>query len=198
MTPSPDRTWLPPIDGRICTRAVAGIGVLMAINLAAMGRVWWCQLGDRVLWSWDVWSTHNSQHLIDPYSLSHIQHGIGLFLLLTLCCGKWLSTEWRILIVAAVEACWEIAENTPMVIDRYREATISLDYYGDSMLNSLSDYAMCLLGVAIAVKLHWRLSLVLFVALEVASLIWIRDSLMLNILMLLYPLDVIRQWQAGG
>ena len=169
----------------------------MIATLAAMGRVWWCEAGDAVPWSWDVWSQHNSQHLLDPYSLSHVQHGIAMFLLLGLVCGHKCSIEVRVLIVALFEAGWEIVENTPLVINRYREATISLEYYGDSILNSASDYAMCMLGVVIAARLNWRVSVAIFVALELISLFWIRDSLTLNVLMLVYPLDAILQWQAG-
>ena len=81
-----------------------------------MGRVWWCEAGDLSPWSWDVWSKHNSQHLVDPYSLSHIEHGLGLFLLLTALPVKWLTTVRTIIVVAIVEAIWEVSENTPMMI----------------------------------------------------------------------------------
>ena len=172
------------------------LGIVMGLVLSFMGRVWWCELGDYAPWSWDVWSPHNSQHLVDPYSLSHLQHGIGLFLLLRVCGHKWLSIPLCTVIVAIVEAGWEISENTPWIIDRYREATISLDYYGDSILNSLGDYAACLIGIAVAQKLKWPWSVATFVALEVISIAWIRDSLLLNILMLVCPLEAIKQWQA--
>lgn len=187
----------PTIDRRVGAVPVVTVGILMIATLAAMGRVWWCEAGDLVPWSWDVWSQHNSQHLVDPYSLSHLQHGIGMFLLLSLIAGSQLSIQWRVLIVAVIEAGWEIIENTPLIINRYREATISLDYYGDSILNSASDYVMCMIGVFVAAKLNWRVSVAIFVALELSSLLWIRDSLTLNILMLVYPLDVVRTWQAG-
>ena len=179
-------------------RDVIGLLVLaigMTITLALMGRVWWCEAGDWWPWSWDVWSRHNSQHLMDPYSLSHIQHGIGLYLILTLLFRRQLSIEMRVLAVAMVEATWEVAENTRFMIERYREVTISLDYYGDSIVNSLGDFGFCLLGVLIARRLPWWASLSLFIVLELLSIWWIRDSLLLNILMLLYPLEAIRQWQ---
>ncbi len=174
------------------------IAAFMTICLWAMGRVWWCEAGDLVPWSWDVWSTHNSQHLVDPYALSHLQHGLGLFLLLYWLPLKWLTTERIFLIVATVEATWEISENTPWMIDRYRESTISLDYYGDSILNSLADYGWCLIGLFLARKLAGWMTLCLFVALELTSVLWIRDSLMLNILMLISPIEAIKEWQAGG
>ena len=184
------------LDGRRCAILILMLGIVMALVLWLMGRVWWCELGDYLPWSWDVWSGHNSQHLVDPYSLSHVQHGIGLFLLLSVCGRKWLSIPLCTVIVAIVEASWEISENTPWIIDRYREATISLDYYGDSILNSLGDYAACLIGIAVAQKLKWPWSVTTFIFLEVISIAWIRDSLLLNILMLAYPLEAIKQWQA--
>ncbi|NNE00955.1 MAG: DUF2585 family protein [Pirellulaceae bacterium] len=162
-----------------------------------MGRVWWCQAGDLVPWSWDVWTEHNSQHLVDPYSLSHVEHGIGLFLFLTLVAREKLSVHSRTLIVAVIEAIWEVAENTPAMINRYREVTISLDYFGDSILNSVSDYAMCLLGVLLARKTTWQVGVGVFVVLELISVLWIRDSLLLKILMLISPIEAIKQWQAG-
>src|SRR5690606_16415054 len=102
--------------------------------MAAMGRVWWCETGDLSLWSWDVWSQHNSQHLVDPYTLSHIEHGIAMYVLLTLLVGTRMSTFQRSIVVAVLEAAWEIAENTPWVIQRYRDTTMALDYSGDSIV----------------------------------------------------------------
>lgn len=183
-------------DSKNLSFLLIGIAVIMAIVLFAMGRVWWCQAGDLLPWSFEVNSTHNSQHLFDPYALSHLQHGIGGFLLFALF-GKWLTLKWRIGLIAILEAIWEIVENTPMIINRYREATISLDYYGDSIFNSLSDYAMCLLGIWIVRRIPWKLGLVLFVVLEITSLLWIKDSLTLNIIMLISPQDFIREWQAS-
>lgn len=171
------------------------VALVTLLGLVSMGRVWWCEAGDLRPWSWDVWSRHNSQHLIDPYSLSHIQHGLGLYLLLTLLLGARLSPNLRVLLVAVVEASWELIENTNWMIQRYREVTISLDYFGDSILNSLGDYGTCLIGVLLARLLPWRVTIVLFLGLEALSIWWIRDSLLLNILMLFYPIEAIRQWQ---
>lgn len=175
---------------------LGAIAVIMTITLFLMGRVWWCQVGDLLPWSFNVNSSHNSQHLFDPYALSHFQHGIGGFLLFGLL-AKWLSETTRISIIAVLEAIWEVAENTPMIINRYREATISLDYYGDSILNSMSDYGVCLLGIWLARKIPWKIALLLFVILEITSILWIKDSLFLNIIMLIAPQDAIREWQAS-
>ena len=127
--------------------ALVVLATAMCVILRMMGRVWWCEAGDLVPWSFDVWSTHNSQHLVDPYALSHIEHGLGLSLVLAAFFGSKLSLQTRTLIIAFFETAWEIAENTPWMINRYREATISLDYFGDSILNSMSDFLMCLSGV---------------------------------------------------
>lgn len=173
------------------------IGAVIVLSGMAMGRVWWCAGGDLYPWAWDIWSRHCSQHLIDPYSISHMQHGIGLYLLLVAFAGRRLPRTGIIWSVALVEAAWEIVENTNWMIQRYRTATISLDYSGDSILNSLGDYVACMLGVLIAERLSWRVALTLFFVLELVSLCWIRDSLLLNILMLVCPIDAVRQWQAG-
>lgn len=174
------------------------IAAVMTAALWSMGRIWWCDAGDLVPWSWDVWSTHNSQHLVDPYALSHVQHGLGLFLVLKCLPWNWLTTAKIFVIVALVEATWEVSENTPWMIDRYRESTISLDYYGDSILNSLADYGWCIIGLLIARAIPGWATLVLFITLEMISVFWIRDSLMLNILMLISPIEAIKDWQAAG
>ena len=176
---------------------LVAIAMVMVFCLWWMGRVWWCEVGDLLPWSWDVWSPHNSQHLVDPYSLSHVEHGIGLFLLLGALRVRPFTASSKAAVVAVVEAVWEVTENTSFMIERYRETTISLDYYGDSILNSLSDYVMCLLGVAIARSLSSKVALVVLFSLEAISVIWIRDSLLLNILMLVWPVDAIREWQSG-
>lgn len=176
------------------------IWLLMAATLAAvlasLGRVWWCGCGSAVPWAWDVNSQHNSQHLCDPYFFSHLQHGLLLFLLL-LPVASVAGPRWRWFAALLIEAGWEVLENTPLVIERYRAGTISLDYYGDSIANSLSDLTACAAGYLLARCVGRRWVLVVFVAIELAMIVLIRDSLLLNILMLLYPLDAVRGWQAG-
>lgn len=184
------------LNDRNVAYALLVIASLTCVVLNLMGRVWWCEVGDYAPWSWDIWSSHNSQHLLDPYSLSHFQHGIGLLLLLQLCFSRWLSVQMCTVIVALIEAGWEIVENTSFMINRYREATISLDYFGDSIMNSMSDYGFCLLGVLLVRKTNRRVGLLAFVVCEIASILWIRDSLLLNILMLTYPVEAIKHWQA--
>ena len=116
------------LDSRVCATILTVLAALMCVILRGMGRVWWCEAGDWSPWSWDVWSTHNSQHLADPYALSHIEHGIGLSVLLAAIFGNKVSLQIRTIIIAMIETTWEIVENTPWMINRYREATISLDY----------------------------------------------------------------------
>ncbi|MEP3482122.1 MAG: DUF2585 family protein [Fuerstiella sp.] len=198
--PESNATTKPPSsaatkNAMLITYWLVGIGLVMTIGLALMGRHAWCPQADYILWSWNIWTAHCSQHFVDPYSLSHFQHGLGLFLLLNVCLGKRISLVANIATVAAIEACWELAENTSFIINRYREATVSLDYYGDSITNSLGDYAFCLLGAYVAHQLPRRWVVGLFMAAEIVSLIWIKDSLLINILMLIAPIDSIKQWQ---
>lgn len=159
-----------------------------------LGRVWWCQQGDYAPWSWEVLSAHNSQHVIDPYTFTHILHGILFFWIASLLFRK-IPLAWRLLIAISVESAWEVVENTSAIIERYREATISLDYYGDSIINSLGDIASFGFGFWFAYKIRFWLSLAFFVLVEIILLFWIRDSLILNIIMLIYPLEWIKHWQ---
>jgi hypothetical protein len=176
-----------------------GIIVLMltaAIAQLAMGRQLWGTSGRAGLWSGDIWSPHNSQFLLDPYSLTHITHGILLYVLLALA-FKSAPIGVRLLIAVGLESAWEVFENTSFVIERYRVETISLNYYGDSIVNSMGDISACLLGFFLASRLPPRVSLLGTVALEMLLLIWTRDNLALNILMLIHPSHAVRLWQLG-
>lgn len=161
------------------------------------GRVWWCQAGDYLPWSWDIWSRHNSQHLVDQYSFTHILHGLLEFWLIGLVFRR-VPLAWRLLIAVMIESTWEIVENSSYVIERYRTATISLDYFGDSIINSLSDITACATGFVIAYKLRFWRSLALFVVTEIVLIFWIHDSLLINIIMLIYPVEAIKAWQMAG
>ena len=164
---------------------------------ALQGHVWWCKAGDMVPWSWNIWTTHNSQHLVDPYSFTHILHGVLEFWLIGLIFRR-VPVVWRLLMAVAIEGSWEIAENSSYVINRYREVTISLDYFGDSIINSMSDIVCCATGFVIAYKLKFWRSLALFILTETALVFWIHDSLILNLIMLIHPVEAIRQWQMSG
>lgn len=187
-------------DARLFERntviAIVAIIIVATIMLVIQGRVLWCEAGDYWPWSWTVMSRHNSQHVIDPYSFTHILHGILEFWLAGLIFSR-LPLAWRFVIALLIESAWEVAENTSYIINRYREATLSLDYFGDSITNSLADIVCCGIGFAIAKKLGFWKSLALFVATETILIFTIRDSLILNIIMLIYPLDSIKSWQMG-
>ena len=163
--------------------------------LLSMGRSPICPCGRVALWG-PVGPTQ-SQMLADWYSFSHIVHGLLFYAALSLVVPRWPAGR-RFTLALLAETAWEILENTPMMIDRYREATIALGYTGDSVINSLSDIAMMALGFLAARRLPAWGSAVLLVSLEVIPLFAIRDNLALNILMLVYPSDAIRAWQAGA
>ena len=166
-----------------------------ALILLAMGRPPICTCGEITLWG--RVGPAQSQMLADWYSPSHIVHGLLFYALLWLMARQW-PDERRFLLALTIEAAWEILENTPMVIDRYREATIALGYTGDSVLNSISDVAMMALGFIAARKLPLWAAVALLVVLELVPLIVIRDNLTLNIWMLVAPSDGLRAWQAGA
>jgi hypothetical protein len=164
--------------------------------LLAMGRPPICTCGIVALWEPSADSARTSQMLADWYSPSHLIHGLLFYWLLWLVFRRW-PVERRFLAAVVIETAWEVIENTPMIIDRYREATVALGYNGDSVINSLSDIAMMMLGFIIARRLPVWVSVMLAVVLELAALVVIRDNLTLNIIMLLAPNDAIRAWQSG-
>src|SRR5262245_22412705 len=162
-----------------------------------MGRVPICRCGYIKLWHGVVYSSENSQHLTDWYSFTHVIHGVAFYALLWLPARR-AGVETRFVLAVVLEAAWEVVENTPLVINRYRAATIALDYFGDSVLNSMSDITFMVVGFWIARRLPVWASLALVVVLEVAVGMLIRDNLTLNILMLIHPFDAIKRWQLGG
>ena len=174
------------------------IAVIMAFILRLDGRIWWCKSGDWWPYINDAWnSSHTSQHLLDPYTFTHILHGILAFWIARLL-FKNLAPYWQLSIATAVEASWEVLENSDFIIEKYRENTASLDYFGDSVANSIGDLAACMLGFWVAAKLGMWRSLIFFFAVEIVLLIWIRDSFLLNIVMLIVPIESIKTWQAGA
>jgi hypothetical protein len=180
------------------THIATAAGIVLAAVLAEylMGHPLICKCGYIKLWHFDVQSAENSQHLIDWYTPSHIIHGFLFYALL------WLISRWvpmslgtRLVLAVAIEASWEVLENTPFAINRYREATIALDYYGDSVINSVSDILFMVLGFFLAWWLPIWLTVAIGLALEIFVGAMIRDNLTLNVIMFVWPLDLILHWQ---
>jgi hypothetical protein len=200
-----------PVSGAIATarprsildvplgKALPFILLMMAAQagiLYAMGRVPICTCGAVKLWH-GLLDSQNSQHVADWYSFSHVVHGILFYFLAWLFLPR--SSVWlKLLIAVFLEAAWEIAENTPAIIERYRAATVSFDYVGDSIINSLGDTLAMIAGFLLAAILPAWASLGLLIALEVGLLFVIRDNMTLNVLMLVHPIDAIKQWQSGA
>lgn len=181
--------------------ASAAIFVAIAAVLVAMGRPVICACGAVKFRHGIVQSAENSQHISDWYSFSHVIHGLLFYFL-----AWWLWVRWRLFggrpasftlpIAIAFEGFWEILENSPLIIDRYRAVTVSWGYTGDSIVNSLADMGWMVLGFAVASRVPVWISLLLAAGFELFTLIAIRDNLTLNVLMLLWPMESIRQWQA--
>ena len=176
--------------------ALVAVLVAATFQMRNQGRSWWCSCGQPFFWASDIWSSHNSQHLLDPYAFTHVLHGFVFFWLLSWLLSR-LPRLWQLWLAILLEALWEVFENTEFTIQRYREATAALGYYGDSVANSLGDVVTCGIGFLIAQRIGFRRSVVAFAVTELVLLIWIRDSLLLEILMLIYPIDSLKAWQMG-
>jgi len=175
---------------------IAAILSVTAVALRVEGRLWICSCGQVYLWAGDIYTAHNSQHLADPYSFTHVLHGIAFYWLLVLLVRR-IDWKWRLTTTVALEGLWEVVENSTYVIERYRDATIALGYEGDTIVNSLSDVGMCVAGFLLCRRFGWMASVAAVVVVEAGLALWIRDGLLLNILMLLYPIEAVRVWQGG-
>jgi len=190
---------LNPDDRRSWRRALPWLLMLAIMAVAVIlerheGRIWWCACGKWNVWDGDIWSAHNSQHWLDPYSFTHVLHGVLLCGLLAWLAPRW-PLAWRLTVAVLLEAGWEVLENSAFIIQRYREATIGQGYTGDSIANSMADIACCAAGFLLARRVGLKGSIVLFVVVEVGLALWVRDNLTLNVLMLIHPVDSVKAWQ---
>jgi hypothetical protein len=176
------------------------LGILMVAGLIEyfMGRIFMCKCGYIKFWHGVVFSSENSQHLTDWYTFSHIIHGFGFYFILWLVDRK-KKLPWGLKLAVAMllEAAWEVTENTPMVINHYRAVTISLDYFGDSIINSMFDILAMAIGFVLAWKWPVWLTVTAAILMELIVGYFIRDNLTLNIIMLLHPVESIKIWQMG-
>jgi hypothetical protein len=177
--------------------AVVAALVLTASIELAMGRLPFGPDGKFGWWEGNIWSSEQSQRFADPYSFSHILHGLVFYAFLWIVARK-APARYRFIAAVLMEAGWEITENSPLIINRYRAVTISLGYVGDSIINSLSDVLMMAFGFLIAMRMRIRSSVIFAIVVEIGLLLWVRDSLTLNIVMLVHPVESIKQWQLRG
>jgi hypothetical protein len=192
-------TLLPNRRGAVLALVMA---LAFAAILLAMGREPICPCGNVKFWWGDNLSAENSQHIADWYTFSHVIHGLLFYFFAHILWRRWKlfggkPAIWALPIAVAFEGFWELLENSPLIIERYRAVTVSLGYNGDSVLNSLADISWMTLGFLIASRLPAWASVALAVAFELFTLVMIRDNLTLNVLMLVWPADAIRVWQAG-
>ena len=182
-------------SNKMLVSIVAGVVLLaMVVLLRVEGRNFICTCGQFAIWIGDSCSSNTSQQLLDPYSLTHILHGFLFFWLMALL-FKRMPGAWQIWLALLLESAWEVFENTSFVINKYRTETAALGYSGDTVVNSLGDLACAVVGFIVARQLGLRRSLIVFVAVEVILILWIHDSLLLQILMLVRPVEAIKSWQ---
>ena len=185
------------VRNRRVLAAAAAISVAVAAMELWMGRLPFGPDGRIGLWEGNIWSREQSQRFADPYTFSHTIHGMLFYAILWLVAPR-TSVRARFIAAIMMEGAWEVLENSPIIINRYREATIALGYVGDSVFNSLSDILFAGLGFLFAWRARPWVTVAVILAMEIGTAIWMRDNLTLNIVMLLHPIDAIRDWQMAG
>jgi hypothetical protein len=190
-----------PIIVALCKPYIVVLAVMAMLSIVAMtelrmGREPMCTCGFVSLWHGTI-DSQNSQQISDWYTFTHVLHGIGFYALLFLV-ARPLPVPVRLLLAVVLEGAWEITENSPFIIDRYRTATVSLDYYGDSVVNSVADVLAMVGGFWLAHRLAILGTVAFVIATELLLAIVIRDNLTLNIIMLIHPIDAVKQWQLGS
>ena len=168
---------------------------IAAVVLLVMGRIPFCKCGVIAFWSSDVTSNQQSQQFTDPYTFTHVIHGVLFYFFLRLIFGSRLTIGQRLVLAVALESGWEILENTEFIINRYRSATLSYDYYGDSVFNYVGDIISMAIGYLVAWKLPWKITVIGAILMDMALLLTIHDSLAVNIIMLIHPIEAIKNWQ---
>ena len=181
------------------TKIFAWVGIVTVLVLTTLllrgeGRLWICACGRFSIWSGKICSANNSQQFLDPYSFTHVLHGILYFWMLIWIVPR-LTVSWRLWLSVTMAAAWEVFENSNFIINRYREDTAALGYAGDTIVNSFGDILCAVLGFMIAQRLGFKSSLIFFLGMELILLFWIRDSLLLEIVMLIHPVNAIKLWQ---
>lgn len=183
-------------EKRLFLTYLAVMIIVTIVLLRVQGRLWICTCGRVDLWSGEILSSDNSQHIFDPYSFTHVLHGFVLFWLVGWLLAK-STFQTQVLAVIGIESVWEVVENSKGIIDRYRETATAQGYTGDTIVNSLSDIALCGVGVLIARRLGFKWAFAVFLIVEILLALWIKDGLLLNVINLLLPLDAIREWQSS-
>jgi len=189
------RTWLRRYRW-VLAAALAVCTAAAAIELS-MGRLPFGPDGRIGLWEGNIWSSEQSQRFADPYTVTHTVHGMLFYAILWLLARR-APARKRFVGALLMEGAWEVLENSPIIINRYREATIALGYVGDSVFNSLSDIVFAALGFLFAWRVRPWVTVAVILAMEVGTALWVRDNLTLNIVMLIHPIDAIKDWQMAG
>ena len=181
------------LDTWLYALAVLG-AALIGVTLFQWGQPLICTCGYVQFWVGSVFSSGNSQHIADWYTLSHVVHGLLIVLLGRILFPTW-SSQSLLVIAVVTGVAWEIIEHTDWVLNRFRAATLYQGYFGDSVLNAVFDYLWMLAGFFLARSISTAAIVGLILCLELTAAIIARDCLTLTTLMVIYPLESVEEWQ---